>query len=116
MKKVVLFAFNGDPMCFIHVLLNAMDLAEKGMEGRIVIEGAAVKLVPEISKEGHPLHALYIKAKDKGLIDGVCLACSVKLEVKEAVETEGLKFLDDMSGHAGVAPYLENGFEVITFG
>ena len=26
MKKVALFAFNGDSMCFIHVLLNALDL------------------------------------------------------------------------------------------
>ena len=23
MKKMALFVFNGDPMCFIHVLLNA---------------------------------------------------------------------------------------------
>jgi hypothetical protein len=26
MKKAVLFAFNGDFMCFIHVLLNALDM------------------------------------------------------------------------------------------
>ena len=32
MKKVVLFAFNGDFMCFIHVLLNALDMHEKGYE------------------------------------------------------------------------------------
>ena len=32
MKKVVLFAFNGDFMCFIHVLVNALDLHEKGYE------------------------------------------------------------------------------------
>ncbi len=26
MKKIALFVFNGDPMCFIHVLLNALGL------------------------------------------------------------------------------------------
>ena len=26
MKKNALFVFNGDPMCFIHVLLNAPDM------------------------------------------------------------------------------------------
>jgi hypothetical protein len=26
MKKVSLFAFNGEFMCFIHVLLNALDM------------------------------------------------------------------------------------------
>ena len=29
MKKIALFVFNGDPMCFIHVLLNALDMKQK---------------------------------------------------------------------------------------
>ena len=28
--KTVLFVFNGDPMCFIHVLLNALDMHAAG--------------------------------------------------------------------------------------
>jgi hypothetical protein len=31
MKKFALFVFIGDPMCFIHVLLNAIDLSESGI-------------------------------------------------------------------------------------
>ncbi len=50
MKKVALFVFNGDPMCFIHVLLNALDMQERGYEGKIVIEGAATKLIPELKR------------------------------------------------------------------
>jgi hypothetical protein len=46
MKKFALFVFNGDPMCFIHVLLNAIDMSEKGYEAKIVVEGAATKLIP----------------------------------------------------------------------
>jgi len=42
MRKTVLFVFNGDPMCFIHVLLNALDMKEKGHEAGIVVEGAAL--------------------------------------------------------------------------
>ena len=49
MKKVVLFAFNGDFMCFIHVLLNALDMHEKSYDVKIVIEGSATKLVPELA-------------------------------------------------------------------
>ena len=45
MKKFALFVFNGDPMCFIHVLLNAIDMSEKGHEAKIIIEGAATKLI-----------------------------------------------------------------------
>ena len=52
-QKKVLFAFRGDPLCFVHVLLNGIDLHERGQEGLIIIEGEAVTLVPEMSKPGH---------------------------------------------------------------
>ncbi|MBW2591857.1 MAG: cytoplasmic protein, partial [Deltaproteobacteria bacterium] len=56
MKKIVLFVFNGDPMCFIHVLLNAMDMKAKTYDIKIIIEGSAVQLIPELIKEGHTLN------------------------------------------------------------
>jgi len=115
MKKVVLFAFNGEFMCFIHVLLNALDMHTKGYDVRIVIEGAATKLIPEMATEGNPLHALYGSAKGKNLIDGVCRACSNKMGTSKQAEAEGLRLLDDMSGHPGMARYKEQGFEIITF-
>ena len=31
-KKYALFAFNGDPMCFIHVILNALDLMKLAVQ------------------------------------------------------------------------------------
>ena len=49
MKKIAIFVFNGDPMCFIHVLLNALDMHQKGYDVKIVIEGAAVKLFRRLS-------------------------------------------------------------------
>ena len=115
MKKIVLFAFNGDFMCFIHVLLNALDMNEKGHEVKIVIEGSATKLIPELEKKGNPMHTLFQKTKDSGLIDGTCKACSNKMGTLEAAKTEGFKLLDDMNGHPGIAGYIERGFEVITF-
>jgi len=115
MKKIVLFAFNGDFMCFVHVLLNALDMNEKGYEVKIVIEGSATKLIPELNKKGNPMHALYQKTKNYGLIDGVCKACSNKMGTLEAARAEGLRALDDMSGHPGMAAYIEKGFEIITF-
>ena len=50
MKKIALFVFNGDPMCFIHVLLNALNMKVKGDEAKIIIEGASVKLIPRLIK------------------------------------------------------------------
>ena len=115
MKKVALFAFNGELMCFIHVLLNAMDMNDKGYEVKIVIEGSATRLVPELGTEKNPLFPLYKKVKSLDLIEGACKACSSKMGTLEAVKAEGLSLLDDMSGHPGMARYREQGFEVITF-
>ena len=36
-QKKVIFAFRSDPLCFIHVLLNGIDLYERGKEVLIII-------------------------------------------------------------------------------
>ena len=115
MKKAALFAFNGDPMCFIHVLLNALDMQNRGQDGRIVIEGAATKLIPDLAKKEHPLHKLWEKTKVSGVIDGICKACSQKMGTLEAAQKQGLVLLDEMNGHPSMARYLEQGFHVISF-
>ena len=115
MQKYALFVFNGDPLCFIHVLLNALDMHAKGSESRIILEGASVKLIPELASTGHPLHGLWNKVRDAGLVEGLCKACSSKLGTLEAARSQGLPLLDEMSGHPSIAAYRERGFEVITF-
>jgi hypothetical protein len=115
MKKTIFFAFRGDAMCFIHVLLNALNMAEKGMEGKIIIEGDAVKLIPEMAKSGHFLNQLYNKVRDKNLIIGACRACSTKLGVAAAIEEEGIELIGDMSGHPAVSDYIEQDWTVLTF-
>jgi hypothetical protein len=114
-EKIVLFAFRGDPLCFIHVLLNALDLHEKGLGGSIVIEGEAVKLVPVMSEEGHLLAPLYRQVKEKGLIVAVCKACSAKMKVTAAVEKEGLPLVGDIAGHPSMGKFIEQGYRIITF-
>jgi hypothetical protein len=115
MKKVALFAYNGELMCFIHVLLNGIDMHERGYDAKIIIEGSVTKLVPELAKEANPMHRLYEKARGLDIIDGVCRACSNKMGVLEEVKAQGLRLLDEMSGHPSMGRYLEEGFEVITF-
>jgi hypothetical protein len=115
MQKSALVAFNGESMCFIHVLLNALDLKERGYETVIILEGAATKVILDLVQEGNPMASLYQKVKSLGLMGGVCKACSTKMGVLDAVKREGIPVLDEMSGHPSMARYLEEGFEVITF-
>ena len=115
MGKYALFAFNGEDVCFVHVLLNGLNLKARGQEVKIVIEGAACGLIPELGEAGHPFHQLYATAKEEGLIDGVCKACAQKMGGLDAAQAQGLTILDDMSGHAGMAPYILGGYQIITF-
>jgi len=98
-------------MYFMHVLLNVLDMDSKGLEAKIIIEGEAVKLVKEMETGENPL---YKKAKDKGIIDGICKACSAKMDVLEYNETVGIPLKDDMSGHPAMELYLKEGYQVIT--
>ena len=110
-----MFVFNGDPMCFIHVLLNALDMEKKGYAGKIVIEGAATKLIPELSSENNPLYKLWQKANAAGLVEGICKACATKMGTLEAAKDQGLTLLDEMTGHPSMARYSDDGFEIVSF-
>lgn len=115
MKKFALFVFNGDPMCFIHVLLNALDMKARGHEAKIIVEGSSVKLIPELVKPDMPLNGLWKRNLEAGLVEGVCKACSSKMGTLDAAKDQGLAILDDTSGHPGMAGYRDKGYEIITF-
>ena len=111
MSKYVLFAFNGNIMCFTHVLLNALDMVEHGIDAKIVIEGEAVKLVKELETSANPL---YRKAKALSLFDSICKACSASMGVLEYNETVGIPLRGDMNGHPSMAAFIKAGYQVIT--
>jgi len=111
MEKILFYGMTGEKMCFLHILMNALDLSSSGAEVKIIFEGASVKLVPQLEEEENPL---YRKAKDAGLIAGVCLACSKVMGVYEQNKNTGLAMLDDMFGHAGMKAYISDGYRVVS--
>ncbi len=111
MKKVAFFPFMGEKMCFMHVLINALDLHEKGVETKIIVEGEAVKLIKVLEEEDHKL---YKKVKDVGLFDSICKACSAQMGVLEFNETTGIPIKGNANGHPAMYDYISEGFEIIT--
>uniref|UniRef100_A0A7C4JRK7 Cytoplasmic protein n=1 Tax=Thermodesulfobacterium geofontis TaxID=1295609 RepID=A0A7C4JRK7_9BACT len=114
MVKLAFFAFKEEPMCFIHVLLNALDANEKGFEAKIVLEGAATKLIPELFSEKSMFYNFFKKALEKELLAGVCKACAQKMGTLELAKEKGLTILEDMYGHAGMANFIKQGYTIIT--
>lgn len=114
-KKVALFGFNGNMMCFSHALLNALDMKSKGFDVKLVLEGASVGLVKDLVDKDQPFGEVFCQAKQDGLIDGACEACAQKLGVKDIVQQAGIRLLGDMYGHPAMATYVQKGYQVIVF-
>ena len=70
-----------------------------------------MKLPSILNEENDPIFG---KALEAGLIAGICFACSKILGVFEVNHALGLPMLDDMYGHAGMKPYLADGYEVVS--
>ncbi|MBN2725907.1 DsrE family protein [Candidatus Mcinerneyibacteriota bacterium] len=114
-RKMALVAFNGEMMCFAHVLLNALDMAGKGFDVKVVIEGKATGLLVKLTDEQAPFSDLFRKVRDAGLIDCACRACSAQTNATEAARALGIELAGDMEGHPSLSAYLFSGYEVITF-
>lgn len=106
MKKYLIYVMQGEPMCFLHGVMNARALKAAGHEVKLIMEGQSVKLGdhPEVKK-----------IQEEGILAGVCKACSAMLEVLEKNQDLGLPLLEDMNGHAGMAPYVDQGYDVLVF-
>ena len=115
MQKIAIFAFNGDPMCFAHVLLNGLDMKAKGFDVKLIIEGMATKQILELSDPGKPFANLFQKVKEEELIDCVCKACAAKTGALNSAMEQKLPLCDEMSGHPSMSKYLEAGYKIITF-
>jgi len=115
MKKIALFAFNGELMCFAHVLLNALDMKDKGYDVKIIFEGSATKLIGDLMKHETPFSNLYRNAKEMGIIEGTCKACTAKMGTLEQAKAEKIPLLGQMSGHPSILDFMEKGYQVLTF-
>ena len=111
---LVLMAGTDMPCRMTHALLWALDVAARGDEAKIVLEGKAPHWLLALPDPAHGRHRLYQTVKEKGLIDGVCKACAVQAQAVEAAAEEGLRLVYDASGHVSLVPYMEKGYQIVT--
>lgn len=115
MEKIALVAYTGELMCFSHVMLYALDYAEKGHTVSVIIEGAATKLITDLAKPETPFAPLYMKLREQKLIGCICKACSVKMGTYEEAVRQELTMGEDMSGHPSLEQYTKEGYVIMTF-
>ena len=115
MKKIALIAYDGELTCFAHVMLYALDFSSKSYEVKVVIEGAATRLITELARPEAPFANLYREMLDKGLLACICEACSVKMGAFSAAQEQGLPIDGEMKGHPSLERFVNEGYEIITF-
>jgi hypothetical protein len=115
MAEVVILAFEGKKPCFLHALLNALDMSDNGVDVSLILEGESPRLLKEVTLESDSLYPLYRKVKDRGLIKAVCYGCSKMMGALEIAQSEGLPINGEMSNHVPLSPYVERGAEIISF-
>ena len=116
-RKLLLVVFTNDGCRRNHAFMHAIDWAQHGHTVRIVLDGEAVQCLRV--REGR-FPALYEEASRLGLIEGVCKAASSGCgdearDVTALALERDLTLLDSMRGHAGVARFVDEGYEVIVF-
>ena len=114
-NKIAIFAFDGEPMCFAHALLNSMEMHEKGYDVKLILEGKAVTMSRDMVGEGAPFAELFRKVIDAGILDCVCRACAAKMGVLKEAEALGVPLAGELSGHPSMHRYMEAGYSILKF-
>lgn len=115
MNKIALLAYNGELTCFAHVMLYAIDFQSKGYSVKVVIEGAATRLITDLAKPGAPFANLYSQLREKGLLACICRACAQKMGTLDEAERQGLAIVGDMQGHPSIEGFLRDGYTILSF-
>ena len=113
-ERVAIFAFNGEPMCFVHALLNALHMRQNGIDVALIIEGSATRTFCSFAEEEAAHHNLYQEVTEQGLVDCVCQACSHATGVLEDVKRLGLPLCSEMNGHPAMSRYVAEGYAIIS--
>lgn len=95
---------------------NAFVLAKEaknaGDRVEIILDGAATRWIPELSKPGHKLGGLFESVKDE--VAGVCEFCAGAYGVKEAVKSAGFPLAGEYDGHPSLRGRIADGHAVVT--
>lgn len=120
MQRKILFVVFAEDVCRqLHAFLYALDLHGKGYQTRIIIEGMATRLLADLAQAPLRLQKAVNDAKAAGLIAGACqqacMGCGSDEDrnIVDAIKAQGVSFLHDLENHAGLEPFIREGYEVI---
>lgn len=120
MPRKILFVLFAEDVCRqLHAFMYANDLHRKGYQTRIIVEGMATRLLADLEQAPLRLQKAVTEAKTAGLIAGACLQASSGCgsaedrDIVDAIKARDVAFLSDLDNHAGIEPFIRDGYEII---
>jgi hypothetical protein len=127
-RKLLFVVFRFDECAIMHAIWYAQELLAHGHTVRIILEGEATNFL------GLERVAEQLARLPSGVVAGACKAASRAMgcckdpavktaasdpawqsPLHEAAHKHAIPLLDAMHGHASIAEYIDQGFEMITF-
>jgi len=119
-RKLLFLVFTDDACRQNHAFMYALDLHKNGHDVRVIIEGAATKVMTELALPDSRTGQLLRKAHEAGLVAGACARASSgcasgdpERDVAEIARKNDIALLSDMDGHASIEPFVRDGYEVV---
>jgi intracellular sulfur oxidation DsrE/DsrF family protein len=110
MKRQLFVLFNQDKGIFTHILLNILDLADKGYPVGIIFESAACKLISEYE---HKNYEKYEELKRRKLVFAVCEVCAKNMGALESAKRQDLPINGEMYGHPPLSSWIKLDYHVM---
>jgi len=119
-RKLLFVVFSDEACRQRHALMYAIDLCKKGHEAKILVEGPATRMFVDCLGKDEGFDQLYHQAKKLGLFAGVCQTAAAgcggpQSGVTAVVQAEGLTLCADCNQHAGIEPFVRDGYEIVVF-
>jgi hypothetical protein len=87
---------------------------------KLILEGPATRMVGELEAAGSVTGTLLRRACAAGLVAGACGRASSGCagddptrKVADAARAGGVSLLTDLDGHAGIEPFVREGYELV---
>ncbi|KAH3759563.1 hypothetical protein Pelo_8649 [Pelomyxa schiedti] len=123
-RKLLFIIFNDNECTAKHALWWAQDLTSRGHVVRVIFEGPGTRLVDNPAMDADIKQALA-----SHLVVGACKAASGAMgcggptavcpggvpPLHQKCNELGVTLLSDLRGHANVGPFVDEGFEMVTF-
>jgi hypothetical protein len=119
-RKILFLLFSDDACRQNHALRYALDLHEKGHAVKLILEGPATRLVSALDAPESGAGGLLRRACSAGVVAGACGRASSGCasddptrKVADLARQAGVQLLSDLDGHAGIEPYVREGYELV---